>query len=92
MFYNVHGISALEDFIEMEMLMQTAAQEQADIIMITEINLNMHTHSNKARLIQTVKQYYKYAKVQIAHPPENPNATRSFNMGSNMIIVQGALA
>ena len=92
MFYNVHGISALEDFIEMEMLMQTAAQEQADIIMITEINLNMHTHSNKARLIQTVKQYDKYAKVQIAHPPENPNATRSFNMGSNMIIVQGALA
>ena len=27
MFYNVHGISALEDFIEMEMLIQTAAQE-----------------------------------------------------------------
>ena len=92
MFYNVHGISALEDFIEMEMLMQTAAQEQADIIMITEINLNMHVKANKYRLIQAVKQYDKYAKVQIAHPPENPNTTRSFNMGGNMIIVQGALA
>ena len=92
MFYNVHKINALEDFIEMKMLMQTAAQEQADIIMITEITLNMHVKANKYRLIQAVKQYDKYAKIQIAHPPENTNTTSSFNMGGNMIIVQGALA
>ena len=92
MFYNVHGISALEDFIEMEMLMQTAAVEQADVIMITEINLNLHVKSVKARLLSTVRQYDKYAKVQLAYPPENTHTTRSFNMGGNMIIVQGALA
>ena len=92
MFYNVHGISALEDFIEMEMLMQAAAMEQADVIMITEINLNMHVKGNRHRLIQAVKQYDKYAKVQLAYPPENSHTTRSFNMGGNMIIVQGALA
>ena len=92
MFYNVHGISALEDFIEMEMLIQAAAMEQADVIMITDINLNMHVKGNKHRLIQAVKQYDKYAKVQLAYSPENPNTTRSFNMGGNMIIVQGALA
>ena len=92
LFYNVNGISALEDFIEMEMLMQTAAQEQADILMVTEINLNLHNKSIKSRLIQTIKQYDKYAKVQFAFPPENPNSTRAFNMGGTMIIVQGALA
>ena len=92
LFYNVNGISALEDFIEMEMLMQTAAQEQADILMVTEINLNLHNKSIKSRLLQTVKQYDKYAKVQFSYPPENPNSSRAFNMGGTMIIVQGALA
>ena len=92
LFYNVNGISALEDFIEMEMLMQTGAQEQADILMVTELNLNLHNKSIKSRLIQTVKQYDKYAKVQFSYPPENPNTTRAFNMGGTMIIVQGALA
>jgi hypothetical protein len=92
LFYNVNGISALEDFIEMEMLMQTGAQEQADILMVTELNLNLHNKSIKSRLIQTVKQYDTYAKVQFSYPPENPNTTRAFNMGGTMIIVQGALA
>jgi len=92
LFYNVNGISALEDFIEMEMLMQTGAQEQADILMVTELNLNLHNKAIKSRLIQTVKQYDKYAKVQFSFPPENPNTTRAFNMGGTMIIVQGALA
>ena len=92
MYYNVNGISASDDFIEMEMLMQTAAQEQVDIIMVSELNLNLYMPGVRARLTQAVKQYDKYARIQIAHPPENPHTTRTFNMGGNMIIVQGALA
>ena len=42
MFYNVHGISYKNDFFEMDMLMQLGGQVQADVMLITEINLNLH--------------------------------------------------
>ncbi len=92
LYYNVNGISARQDYFEMDMLMQTIAQVQADITLISEVNLNMHKGRVRARLKQSVRDFYKYAKVELAYPPELPFTTTDFNMGGLMAIVQGGLA
>ena len=92
MFYNVHGISYKNNYFEMDMLMQLGGQVQADVMLITEINLNLHQPKVRAKLKDSIRAYDKYAKVQMAYPPDSPFSTSEFNMGGNMAIVQGGLS
>ena len=92
MFYNVHGISYKQNYFEMDMIMQMGGQVQADVILLAEVNLNMHKPGVRAKLRDSIKAYDKYAKIQMAYPPDEPFTTSDFNMGGNMAIVQGGLA
>ena len=92
MFYNVHGISYKHDYVEMDMIMQIGSQVQADVLMLTEINLNLYQSRVRAKLRDSIRDYDKYAKVQMAYPPDSPYTTSDFNMGGNMVIVQGGLS
>jgi hypothetical protein len=91
-FYNVHGISYKNDFFEMDMLMQLGGQIQADVMLITEINLNLHQPQVRAKLRNSIRDFDKYARVQMAYPPDPPFTTSAFNMGGNMAIMQGGLS
>ena len=42
MFNNVHGISYKQNYFEMDMIMQIGGQVQADVMLISEVNLNLH--------------------------------------------------
>ena len=92
MFYNVHGISYKHDFVEMDMIMQIGSQVQADVMMLTEINLNLYKPRVRTKLRESIRAYDKYAKIQLAYPPDSPVTTSDFNMGGNMVIVQGGLS
>ena len=92
LYYNVNGISARQDYFEMDMLMQTIAQVQADITLISEVNLNLHKPRIRAHLKQSIHSFDKYAKVELTYPPEAPFTTTDFNMGGIMAIIQGGLA
>ena len=50
LFYNVNGISHRQNYFEMDMAMQMMSQVQADILMISEVNLNMFKPRVRARL------------------------------------------
>jgi hypothetical protein len=92
LFYNVNGISYRDNYFEMDMIMQMGGQEQADIILLTEINLNLHKSSVRAKVRDSIKAYDKYAKIQMAYSPDAPHSISNFNMGGNMAIVQGGLS
>ena len=92
LFYNVNGISYKENFFEMDMIMQMGGQVQADVMLITEMNLNLHKSRVRAKLKDSIRDYDKYAKVQMAYPPDAPHSVSDFNMGGNMAIVQGGLS
>ena len=92
LFYNVHGISYKNNFFEMDMLMQLGGQVQADIMLIAEINLNLHQQRTRSNLTNSIRNFDKYARVQMAYPPDPPYTTSAFNMGGNMAIVQGGLS
>lgn len=92
LFYNVNGISYKNKFFEMDMLMQLGGQLQADAMLITEVNLNLHKPMVRAQIKESIRQYDKYAKVQLAYPPESPFTSSSFNMGGTMAIIQGGLS
>ena len=81
LFYNVNGISSRQDYFEMDMLMQTIAQVQADITLISEVNLNLYKPRIRARLRESIRQFDKYAKVEMAYPPNAPFTSGDFNMG-----------
>jgi hypothetical protein len=91
LFYNVNGISYKNNYFEMDMIMQMGGQAQADIMLITEINLNLHKSQVRAKLRNSIKSYDKYAKVQLAYPPEAVHSVSDFNMGGNMSVIQGGL-
>ena len=92
LFYNVHGISYKNDYFEMDMVMQMGGQVQADVLLLTEINLNLHQSRVRNKVKESIRAYDKYAKVQMAFPPDPPFTTSEFNMGGNMAIVQGGLS
>ena len=92
LFYNVHGISYKNNYFEMDMIMQMGGQVQADILLLTEINLNLHQARVRGKLRDSIRAYDKYAKVQLAYPPDTPFTQSAFNMGGNMVIVQGGLS
>ena len=64
-------------------------QVQADVMLVSEVNLNLHKPSVRAKLRESIKSYDKYVKIQMAYPPDEPFTTSDFNMGGNMAIVQG---
>jgi hypothetical protein len=92
LFYNVNGISYKHNYFEMDMIMQLGGQAQADILLLTEINLNLHQAKVRQKVKDSIRAYDKYAKVQMAFPPDPPFTTSEFNMGGNMAIVQGGLS
>ena len=57
LFYNVNGISYKNDYFEMDMLMQLGGQLQVDVMMITEVNLNLHQAAVRAKLKDSIRQY-----------------------------------
>ena len=92
MFYNVHGVSYKNNYFEMDMIMQMGGQMQADVMLLSEINLNLHQAKVRGKLRESIRGYDKYAKVQMAYPPDPPFTRSDFNMGGNMVIVQGGLS
>ena len=92
LFYNVNGISYKHNYFEMDMIMQMGGQVQADVMLITEVNLNLHQPRVRNRIRESIRAYDKYAKVQMAYPPDTPFTQSQFNMGGNMIIAQGGLS
>ena len=91
-FYNVNGISHRQNYFEMDMAMQMMSQEQADLLLISEVNLNMYKPRVRARLKESIRDFDKYAKVSMAYPPEEPFTTTDFNMGGLLAVVQGGLS
>ena len=92
LFYNVHGISYKNNYFEMDMIMQMGGQVQADVMLITEVNLNLHKSKVRAKLKESIQSYDKYAKVQMAYPPDEPFTTSDFNMGGIWQLSRAALA
>ena len=92
LFYNVHGISYKNNYFEMDMIMQMGGQVQADVMLLSEVNLNLHQTRVRTKLRESIRDYDKYAKVQMAYPPDTPFTRSEFNMGGNMVIAQGGLS
>ena len=66
MFYNVHEVSYKQNYFEMDMIMQMGGQVQADVMLVSEVNLNLHKSSVRAKLRESIKSHDKYAKIQMA--------------------------
>jgi hypothetical protein len=92
LFANMGGISHENDFIDVDIFMQHCAENQIDIIMLTEINLNLTQGRMRKNLREAFKRYDKHMKIQFAHPHIQVDKKVKHLMGSNMIGVQGGYA
>ena len=92
MFANLGGISHENDMLDVDILMQHCANIQIDILMITEINLNLTQGRMRKKLRDAFKRYDRHTKISLAHPKIQVNKKAQHLMGSNMIAIQGGYA
>ena len=92
MFANLGGINHENDLLDVDILMQHCAHYQVDVLMITEINLNLTQGSMRHRLREAFKRYDKHMKMQFAYPKLIVDKSSKHLMGSNMIGIQGGYA
>ena len=67
---NVGGIYIGDDIYETQMIQQDLLQIQADIICLTETNLNMWNSEVRPNMIRIFKTQDRHTKVNICKQPE----------------------
>ena len=92
LFANLGGMSHENDFTDVDILMQHCAEHQIDVLMITELNLNLTQGRMRNQLREAFKRYDRHMKIQFAFPAIQVERSVKHLMGSNMIGVQGGYA